>query len=216
MKFKWDKSKLSCIKEVYYACGTHPELDILLLDYYHPLDNFWRDSNYAWLVYLDLNGKKQLICNSLFNTDESKKIPKVKFVKRLLSLTDININTLLYVCTFYQQTSNKLISSKIFSDYKHQNDILKSFTTYSHGRIVYRHQAAFLYGLSTGCTGDEALQWVTDMCFKKEKAIKEAKKILFEETTSLYTLWKSRTLDRVVRRANWDGTKILLNHLSLK
>ena len=39
--FIMKKSKLKCIKEVYYACGTHPELDILLLDYYHPLDSLF-------------------------------------------------------------------------------------------------------------------------------------------------------------------------------
>ena len=213
MGVKLKKEKLDCIKEVFYACGTHPELDLLLLDYYHPFDDFWRDYNYAWLIYLDLPDKKQVICLRLSDVADKKKLPKIKFNERLSSLKDINFYSLLYICTLYQQTSIPSLASKIFTDYKDKHNNLKSFTTYSYGRIVYRHQAAFLFGLLTGCTGNEAISWVSGMCLKRKNAIEKAKALSLEKNITLYSVWKTMTLDGFVRKANRDGAEKLLHHL---
>ena len=209
-----NKKKLDCIKEVFYACGTHPELDLLLLDHYHPFDDFWRDYNYAWLVYLDLPKNKQVICLSLSNTNGRDNLPQIKFNERLSSLKGLDFNSLLYICTLYQQISNPTLASKIFAHYKGGYSNLKAFTTYSYGRIIYKHQAAFLYGLLTGCTVNEGVKWVDDMNKRNAESIKIAKTIIVLKDKSLYDVWQNLTFDGFVKKANWDGAKKLLQHLT--
>lgn len=214
MKVKIDQKKLSHIKEVYYACGTHPELDLVLIDYFDPLEDYWRDFDYAWMVYIDSPDKKDLLFCRLSNEDERKKLPKIKFIERVTSLNELDLYSLLYVCTLYQFTVKSEIASEIFTPHKNNLNSLNLFTSYSYGRIVYKHQAAFLYGLLTGCPGNEAVAWVTDMSLKKPSAVKLSKSLFVEKNITLFDVWRNMTINGFVVKANWEGANKLKGYLS--